>query len=511
MIIDLRSGEAPSEFEADVCVFGSGPAGVTLALELARKGRDVLLLEGGGPKYEEDSQDLYRGEIIGDRNIDVANSRLRQFGGTSGHWTGFCAPLDPIDFEPRPGRPHFGWPIRRADLDPFYARAQDYLDLGPYRYDWASWRDVLRKPALPLDPTRVITDVFQQSPPTRFAEKYEKPIAESDRIRCVFHANLTDVALAPDGRSIASATVSTLERKTATVKARTFVLACGGIENARLLLNFRKDRPAGLGNENDLVGRFYTDHMTIETSLLMLNDGVDASAYSDYVEVDGATLSIGVKLEPGLVVREGLNNNSAFLVARHENDLYSNDFRNYGWIGFSTMVKAFSRGRWPDRAAEHYCDVVDDFGAVATGVYRHAVRRFLPPEAARAYAIRQDAEQSPDPDSRVALIGETDPLGMNRISLDWRVTSDDLIRLRKSHQIMAAAFGAAGLGRMQVGIGDPPDLSIAYSGYHHMGTTRMHADPTRGVVDADCRLHSVGNLYVAGSSVFTTGGAANPR
>lgn len=510
MILDLRAGDAPSSFEGDVCVVGTGPAGITLALELARKGRDVLLVEGGGAKFESDSQDLYRGDIVGHKNIDVANSRLRQFGGTSGHWTGFCAPLDKVDFEPRPGRAHFGWPIRRADLDPFYARAQSYLDLGPYRYDWASWKSEIPFPALPLDPARVYTDVFQQSPPTRFAEKYLGAISGEPRIRCVFHANLVDVTLDGAGRAVASATVSTLEGKTATVKAKTFVLACGGVENARLLLNFRKQRPAGLGNESGLVGRFYNDHMTIETSLVLLNESVDASLYSDFQTFGGATMSIGLKLDPGLVVREGLNNNSAFLVAQHENDLYSNDFRNHGWIAFSTMVKAFSRGQMPDQLSARYCDVVDDLPKIATGVYRHAMRRIAPPDAARAFKIRQDAEQSPNPDSRVALIEAKDRFGMNRISLDWKVTSKDLLMLRRTHEIIGQAIGAAGLGRLQLGISDPPDPSIAYSGYHHMGTTRMHADPAKGVVDADCRLHSVQNLYVAGSSVFTTGGAANP-
>lgn len=510
MILDLGSGEAPTVLEGDVCVIGAGPAGITLALELARRGQSVLLLEGGGEAYEDDSQDLYRGQVVGHKHIDVANSRLRQFGGTSGHWTGLCAPLDPVDFEPRPGSPHHGWPIRRADLDPFYARAQPYLDLGPYKYDWDQWRGTVPHPALPLDPKRVLTDVFQQSPPTRFAEKFHDAVAREPKIRCVLHANLVDVALGDGSDAVSSVTVSTLDGRRATATARRFVIACGGLENARLLLNFRKQRPAGLGNEHGLVGRFYTDHTIVQATILLLNEEVDATLYGGEQSFGGANLTFGLKLNPELVVSEGLNNNSAFLVAQHENDLYNDDFRNYGWIAFSSMLKAFSRGRLPDRLGERYCDVVDDLGQVATGVYRHAARRVLPAKPARAFLLRQDAEQSPNPDSRVTLVEETDRFGMNRIALDWRVTADDLLKLRRTHEIIGQAIGAAGIGRMQLGISDPPNLDLAFSGYHHMGTTRMHADPKQGVVDADCRLHEVKNLYMAGSSTFTTGGYANP-
>jgi choline dehydrogenase-like flavoprotein len=510
VISDLAASDAPAAIAAEICVIGSGPAGVTLALELARKGRRVVLLEAGGEDYEEASQDLYRGEVVGHRNIDLANSRLRQFGGTSGHWTGLCAPLDAVDFEPREGSPHHGWPIRRADLDPYYARAQPYLDLGPYRYAWEDWRSAILHPALPLDPSRVVTDVYQQSPPTRFAEKYREAIETEPRIDCWLHANLTSITLRDGSDAVESVTVSTLGGHVARVRAKLFVLACGGVENARILLNARAQRPAGIGNEHDLVGRFYTDHMTIETTTVVLNDSVDATLYADNQIQDGAELQIGLKVAPDYARSRGLNNNSAFLVAQHGSDIYSNDHRNYGWIGFSTIVKTFSRGHVPDRFAEHYCDAVDDLGSVARGVFRNVARRLRPPTGAHVFKLRQDAEQSPDPDSRVTLVREVDPLGLNRVALDWRVDLEDLRRLRRAHEVIGAAIGAAGLGRMRIEMPETPDPAIAFSGYHHMGTTRMHADPRRGVVDAECRVHSVANLYVAGSSVFTTGGCANP-
>lgn len=510
MISDFRSASAPAEISGDVCVVGTGPAGLTLALELSRKGRHVVLLEGGGATYEDESQDLYRGAVTGHDNIDIANSRLRQFGGTSGHWTGLCAPLDPIDFVPRADVPHHGWPITRATLDPFYARAQSYLDLGPYRYDWDYWRDIVRRPALPLDAAKVFTTVYQESPPTRFAEKFMGVVKDDPRIDCWLHANLADIRLKDGSDVVESVTIRSLGGRNATVRAKTFVVACGGVENARVLLNCRSQRPAGVGNENDLVGRYYTDHMTIETSTVVFNEGVDLTLYDEDLRAGGAKLLMGLKVNPDLVTTLGLNNNSAFLVPLHDDAVFRDDFRNYGWIAFSTMLKTFSRGHVPDRFGERYCDVVDDFGQVATGVYRHAMRRFAPPDGTRAFAIRQDAEQSPNPDSRVTLISDKDPIGFNRVALDWRVSADDLLKLRRTHEVIGQALGAAGIGRVQLGIAEKPDLELAFSAYHHMGTTRMHADPRQGVVDADCRVHSAKNLFMAGSSTFTTGGCANP-
>ncbi|TCT10037.1 choline dehydrogenase-like flavoprotein [Tepidamorphus gemmatus] len=509
MIIDLDQFETSEAVVGGVCIVGAGPAGITLALELAARGRDVILLESGGRSYEDATQALYHGEVIGQPNTDVGASRLRQFGGTSGHWTGLCAPLDPIDFEARAGVPHSGWPIGRADLDPYYETAQTYLELGPFRYDFADWKDRLPSPALPLDPALVETAIYQQSPPTRFAETYWDPIARNDRIRCILHANLVDILLVDD--AVAHFEFASLGGHRLRVRAGAYVIACGGIENARILLNCRKQRPAGIGNEHDLVGRYFMDHLNCEVgAILFAEDDIDLALYDQVIDSDGAALQIGLKLPAATMRREGLLNNTAFLVPEYENAAFSDDFRGHGWVSFSTMVKAFSRGRIPDRFAENYCNAVEDAGSIAVGAYRHVMRRFVPAGRAIAAKLRQDAEQSPNPDSRVLLIDEQDPFGWRRIALDWRIQATDYDSLRRTHEAIGQAVGAAGLGRVQIGITDPPDLDLAYTGYHHMGTTRMHDSPRRGVVDRNCRLHSVNNLYMAGSSVFTTGGTANP-
>ncbi len=509
MIFDLRDYASDEPVAGPVCVIGAGPAGITLALELAGKGVDVVLLESGGRGYEPETQALYDGAVVGDRNTDVASSRLREFGGTSGHWTGLCAPLDPIDFEARPGVPHSGWPITRADLDDYYRIAQPYLELGKFDYAFANWKSRLAQPALPLDPEMARDAVYQQSPPTRFAETYWDAVSDNPRIRCFLHANLTDIVLRDD--AVDHCEFSTLENRKLRVRAENYVVACGGIENARVLLNCNRQRPDGIGNENGLVGRYFMDHLNCEVGTVLFSDEyIDLSLYDRVVVADGTAMQIGLKLPFDVIRREQLLNNTAFLVPQYENTAFSNDFRNYGWVSFSALVKAFAHGQKPDRFAENYCNSVENIDTVAVGIYRHAMRPFTKTGRALAAKFRQDAEQSPNPDSRVFLTDETDALGWRRIALDWRIAPSDLDSLRRTHERLGAAIGAAGLGRVQVGIGDPPDLDVVYTGYHHMGTTRMSDDPKRGVVDRNCRVHSVKNLYMGGSSVFTTAGTANP-
>lgn len=509
MIIDLRDHDPQEPVIGAVCIVGAGPAGITLALELANKGVDVILMESGGRTYEAETQALYEGEVIGDGNTDIASSRLRQFGGTSGHWTGLCAPLDPIDFEAREGVPHSGWPITRADLDPHYEVAQAYLQLGPFNYDFSAWRDRIDAKPLPLDPEMVRDAVYQQSPPTRFAETYWDAIATSNQIRCFLHANLIDILLVDD--AVGHFEFSTLEGRTARVRATHFIVACGGIENASILLNCNKQRAEGIGNENGLVGRYYMDHLNCEAgAILFADEDVNLALYDELFEVDGAALSIGLKLPADVMRRDALLNNTAFLVPEFEDATFNDDFRNHGWVSFSNMVKAFSQGKTPERFAENYCNAAEDADAIAVGVYRHVMRGFIPAGRTVAARLRQDAEQSPNPDSRIFLSDETDVFGWKLAGLDWQIAPSDLDSLRRTHEHIGAAVGAAGLGRLQIGIPDPPDFDIVYTGYHHMGTTRMHDSPLSGVVDANCKVHSVKNLYMAGSSVFTTCGTANP-
>ncbi|MEG6508171.1 GMC family oxidoreductase [Methyloligella sp. 2.7D] len=507
MLTDLQTLDDGASLKAPICIFGAGAAGITLALELEKQNIPCLLLEGGGLTFQEESQNIYKGEVIGDQNTDIAYSRLREFGGTTGHWTGQCLPLDPIDFEKREALPYSGWPITRADLDPFYERAQPYLQLGPFAYAPSDWN--LEGPKLPLNPEKVAFGIFQYSPPTRFGETYRAPIETSKTIQCYYHANLTDLVIDEAGQ-ITGAEVQTFGGKTMSVSADRFVIAAGGIENARLLLNFTKQRPAGIGNQHDLVGRYFMDHMNCKLGTFLPADpAINLSRYLAQI-VDGTPLRVNLRLPAEVIEKQGLRNNALLLEPVWQSESHNDEFRDHSWLAFSSIAKSLAHGNPPDQFPSKLCTILDQPSSVAVGISRHLMREVVPHGELQSVFFKQDAEQAPNPDSRVTLEDATDRFGMKRAVLDWRITEDDLLSLRKTHELIGVAIGEAGLGRVKLGLGLPPNDDDIYTGYHHIGTTRMHDDPKQGVVDADCRVHSTKNLYIAGSSVFTTEGTANP-
>ena len=194
MHTDARTLPEGTLLEGDLCIVGAGAAGLSIALEWIDAGKQVLLLEGGGLDYEPRTQDLYRGENVGLPYFPLQAARLHYFGGTTGHWAGFCTTFDEIDFVQRPWVPYSGWPITRASLDPYYARAHRVLELGPYDYDVARWRR--RNPSLvplPLDPRAVWTKIWQFSPPTRFGTRYRGEIVGARNVHLLTHANVCEV------------------------------------------------------------------------------------------------------------------------------------------------------------------------------------------------------------------------------------------------------------------------------------------------------------------------------
>ena len=266
MHIDAHTLEDGAELEGDVCIVGAGAAGIALAMQLSASSLRVLLLEGGGFDLEAPVQALYRGEIVGRPYYPLEAARLHYFGGTTGHWGGYCAPLDPIDFTTRSWVPHSGWPISHQSLDPFYARAHDVLDLGPYDYRPTFWqaRDA-RRESLPLDPAVVENKMWQFSPPTRFGSKYRSAIVSSANVHLYTHANVVEIACNEAATAVDSLRIRQLDGREQRVRAKQVVLACSTMQNIRLLLASNGRVPAGIGNAHDMVGRYFLEHLEMPT------------------------------------------------------------------------------------------------------------------------------------------------------------------------------------------------------------------------------------------------------
>jgi choline dehydrogenase-like flavoprotein len=493
MHIDARELDDGSIIEGDICIVGAGAAGISIALDLEYSAGKVILLEGGGFEYDEDVQALYSGETTGQRYYPLQSTRLRMFGGTTGHWNGMCAPLDEIDFSTREWVPDSGWPISLQDLDPYYNRAQEILQLGPNEYSLEYWRD--QDPGLvplPLDKASVWNKLWQFSPPTRFGQQYRDRIVNSSNIHLYTHANLTDISANETISEIERVTVKSVSGKTHKVQARYVVLACGAIENARLLLASNRQNTDGLGNQNDLVGRYFMEHIEIKSGALWLTRPLPMELY---LFVFGKTrvraeLAISPQKQHELRMVNGTASLMPLELGRNMDpliDLWSN----------KDPRKSF-----------------DNLVANAM-VAEQAENSELNMTRGRAFELYTRLEQSPNPDSRITLGRESDGLGVPKPILNWHLTDLERRSIRKIHDTIGQEIGRTGVGRLQLleYLWDENDLSWPAStsgGWHHMGTTRMHDDPKKGVVDANCRVHGVNNLFVAGSSCFPTGGAANP-
>ncbi|MCP4039333.1 MAG: GMC family oxidoreductase, partial [bacterium] len=260
MRIDLEDVEAGSMLECDLCIAGAGIVGITLAREFIGTPTRVCLLESGNVDFEAETQALYSGDQLGVEYYPLDDARLRFFGGSTLVWGGRCVPLDPLDFERRSWVPHSGWPFSREDLDPCYRRAQAHLGLGSAIHDERMWEELRVKP--PAFDRKVLRTTFWQFDEShaRYGWGNCQDIASAENIRLVTHANVTRIQLRADGQAVEHLDVATLSGKRCKVKAERYVIATGGIENPRILLASDDVHPAGVGNEHDLVGRFFMEH-----------------------------------------------------------------------------------------------------------------------------------------------------------------------------------------------------------------------------------------------------------
>ncbi len=504
---DARDLEDGAAFEGDLCIVGAGAAGLSIARAFAGAKARVCLLESGGLELEEATQDLYQGQSVGVRYFDLDVCRLRFFGGTTNHWEGRCRPLDELDFEARDWVPHSGWPITRADLEPFYRQAQELCQLGPLDYEAKDWLGE-GESLIPFAPDRFENLIWQYSPPTRFGEVYRAELERADNIDVVLHANLVDIEANEAGSEVRALRLGTLDGKRFEARAKAFVLACGGLENPRLLLAANRQLSAGLGNAHDNVGRYFLDHphVVAARALVVDPDKIQFYNYDHRLTPSRGHGVVGcMHLSPQTQRSERLLNYDANLT-----------FDVVGVSGYAALRriwKSLERREMPDDLLGDLKTALLDIDDTVGGVLdRLGLGSY--DTTAGIYRLWSFCEQAPNPDSRVMLDTERDALGMPRIRLDWRLSEHDKDSVRAAHEVLAQEFGRTGIGRIQLRewLQDPSNTwwDELEGGFHPMGATRMTDDPAQGVVDRDCRIHGIANLYIAGGSVFTTAGTANP-
>ena len=280
MHTDARQLENNSEIIGDICIVGAGAAGVSIALDWENNGYKVILLEGGGFEYDDRVQELYQGSSTGQPYFPLKSCRLHYFGGTTGHWAGMCSPFDDIDFKRRDWVPDSGWPITRGELDPYYAKANKVLQLGPYEYDYSYWKEQLpNMNPFPFDNSIIYNKMWQYSL-ARFGEIYKDQVVASQNIHLYTYANVVDIITNEGGGNVDHMVIKNYEGKTHTVRAKQFILACGAIQNARMLLASNTQMPNGLGNEHDVVGRYFMEHIEVDSSEVWLIEPFPTDLYT---------------------------------------------------------------------------------------------------------------------------------------------------------------------------------------------------------------------------------------
>lgn len=492
MILDGRRLDEGTRLGADVCVVGAGPAGITLARRLAERGVEVVVVESGGMDPDPRTTRLNEGRSLGEP-VHFASGvpglehlRVRALGGTSRHWGGWCLPLEPGDLEQRDWVPSSGWPFGWDELAPHYEDAQVLCELGPFRYDGPWWAERTGSVAV-LDTPSWATRVFQLST-TEFGSRYRSDLEGTAGLTVVSWANVVDLPLAGD--RVARVELAVLDGPRLTVEAGAVVLAVGGLEVPRLLLACRSDRPEGLGNARDLVGRHFADHPHLDVSAVFALDEDDLDLYPlarrPEVPREGPPVDPAADDPPPDLLTVGALTLDPAVA------------RSVGVAGLGAVVNV--HGGLDDDGTELPAAVVGDALAATLG------RR---PGYVGVLNLR--LEPRPEPSSRVRLGRGRDELGMPRIEVDWRLAEADRRGLARAVELLADEWGAAGLGLVRTTHrGETAVARRLDVGAHHMGTARMHDDPARGVVDRHGRVHDVENLYVAGSATFPSYGWANP-
>ena len=505
MLIDGGTLPAGHLLDTDLCIIGAGAAGITLGLAFAgHPDVRVCLVESGGFEFDAAVQELYRGDTLG-TPYEAYDTRMRMFGGSTNHWGGWCRPLEAMDFELRPWVAHSGWPIGLADLAPYYDEAGVLCEVGSLDLGVGIWAERLGLPALGLDDSRLRNLLFQVSPPTRFGEVYRAPLLAAGNLTLCLNSSVLGFVRPAGGRMVERVeAVGTLARNRFAIRARCFVLACGGIENARLLLSSSR-ADDGLPDPHDLVGRFFMEHAHFNLGQLALSHAWDPRLYLHSTPVAGAG---GMAINAHLGLRPEVERAAQIAAVAVQ---VRPRLPSHGEKSLQRILGSLRQGRYPDDLGFHLQRVLADLGAITGVVGDKLVHTLFPGESSGTIlSLRSVGEQVPNPDSRILLTETTDALGLPKVLIDWRLAELDLLTLRRAGEILAEEFGRLGLGRMQLAYSGEVEQDFIEWGYHHIGTTRMADDPRRGVVDRHCRLHVAENFYVAGSSVFPTGGAGTP-
>ncbi|WP_423068424.1 GMC oxidoreductase [Devosia sp. CN2-171] len=521
-IQDLKS--AP---DFDLLIVGAGVAGLIIANALDKSPLRVGLLEAGGNRPTAASRRLYEGEVMQPRiHPGTARYRVRAAGGTSWVWGGRCIPFDRIDFEKRDWIDNSGWPIGYDDLAPYYPLANQLLDAGDFSFDPAvSLPDEPAELVAGLDGDAITTTLERFSKPTNVWRKLKGSLAVSTNVSTFLDCPVATLLCDEGGRAATGALVRSPAGEEVLVTAKRVVVCTGGQETPRLLLLSSLRQNAPFGNTHDNVGRYYMTHLCATEAIL--------SAAPDRLAYDYSRDRDGIYLRRRLWINEAAQRQHHLLNVTFRthlpavgNPAHHNGVMSAMYFAKHLVKYEYSRGFGNPEAGwgtqvQHARNVI--LGApqllgFSTKWIRKRIlaERKLPsvvlPSPQGQYPLEYHAEQSPVRDSRIGLSSSLDAMGLPKLRVDWHLGERDVDQMVGAHALLRAQLERSGAGALtfdEASLRQRLEVGSVVGG-HHIGTTRMSANPQEGVVDLNCRVHDMSNLYIAGSSTFATSGQANP-
>ncbi|HWY14136.1 MAG TPA: GMC family oxidoreductase [Rhizomicrobium sp.] len=530
MIIDARSLPSGAAVFADVCIVGAGAAGISVALQLESSRLNVVVIESGGLHSNAATQSLYNGDVANPRlHCPPVRYRQRRFGGSTTIWGGRCVPLDPIDLEQRSWVPQSGWPLQYEEMARYYPEANALCEAGDADYSANSAVDGGMAPLMNgFVPKQFSTEVIERiSRPTDFGRRYGRRLKSNDRIKVYLNANCTEIISSTEAKAVERLIIRTLSGRQFHVYAGKYVLATGGIEIPRLLLGSRRNYPRGVGNEHDAVGRYYMCHLAGTVGRLAFHIPRHCIAHGYAQTWDGVycrrRIALSAEAQRQLQVGNIIMrlHHPRIPDASHGNGILSAIYLAKPLIGYEYAKRLHSSGVAASPRIHHFLNIAKHPVETATFAVdllykRHLAGRKFPTivisSRTNVYTLDIHAEQQPCADSRITIGDNLDPLGMPRVRIDWRYTGADIETVIRTLTLFQEEIASWGGGILEF---RPEEVEAAmlcdgaYGG-HHIGTARMSTRPDNGVVDANCRVHGITNLYVAGSAVFPTSGQANP-